>query len=239
MISAIRSEIRKALSGLVPTAIGTIEAVDLKAYQVQCRLKTSGQLTNWLRLGSDYVGDKFGLVVAPAAGDEVLIEFLDWNPSGPGIVTRRLFGKDAPPALKEDEIHLVHKSGTEVLIKSDGSIEITGVKTSDSSYKSDVSDSSEGKRSLSSKSDLSVSSDAKITISASGLCEISGTPQITLNGTGQGAVTYEGLKTVLKSIETQFLAHMHAGNLGAPTPLLTPFTIVVDPAKSLKVDLGG
>jgi phage baseplate assembly protein gpV len=239
MIDLIDSRIRKALSGLTPCAIGVIEAVDLAAYQVQCRLKTSGQLTNWLRLGSDYVGDKMGLVIAPAAGDEVLIEFLDWNPSGPGIVIKRLYGKDSPPSLEADQLHLLHKSGTDILIKADGSIEITGVKTSDSSYKSDVSDSSEGKRSLSSKSDLSVSSDAKITISASGLCEISGTPQITLNGTGQGAVTYEGLKTVLKSIETQFLAHMHAGNLGAPTPLLTPFTIVVDPAKSLKVDLGG
>ena len=231
MLEIIRSEIRRALAGLVPTAIGTIESVDLAAYQVQCRLKTSGQLTNWLRLGSDYVGDKMGLVIAPAAGDEVLIEFLDWNPSGPGIVVRRLFGKDAPPSVDADQVHFVHKSGTEILVKADGSVEVL--------YKSDAAYSANKAYSVSAQGDASLSSQAKITISASGLCEISGTPQITLNGTGQGAVTYEGLKTVLKSIETQFLAHMHAGNLGAPTPLLTPFTIVVDPAKSLKVDLGG
>jgi phage baseplate assembly protein gpV len=229
MIPLIRSEIAKALRGLVPCAIGVIEAVDLDLYQVQCRLKTSGQLTNWLRLGTEYAGDKMGLVAAPNVGDEVLIEFLDWDPSGPGIVTRRLFGKDSPPALKEDEVHLLHKSGTDILIKKDGSIEITGVAKSTTSTKSTSSTSAEG--------DLTLSSDAKITISASGLCEISGVPTVNLNGSSFSAVIFEQLDVALKAWTLAIIA---ACAVGTPTPLAIVLSPpVLTPAQSLKVKLGG
>lgn len=240
MISIIRSEIRKALSGLVPTAVGEIAELDLAAYQAKCKLKTSGQLTNWLRIGTDHSGDGAGMVTAPNIGDEVLIEFLEWNPSGPGIVVRRLYGKDAPPALGEDEVHFLHKSGTDVLIKKDGSIVITGVKTSDSSYKSDVSDSTEGKRSLSSKGDATVHSDAKVTISAGGVVDITGVPTINLNGSSFSAVIFEQLQTALMTFQGMVAAHLHIGNLGAPTgPPVPPPTLVLTPAQSQKVKLGG
>jgi phage baseplate assembly protein gpV len=233
MISTIRSEIAKALRGLVPTAIGVIEAVDLKAYQVQCRLKTSGQLTNWLRIGTEYVGAGFGLAIAPAAGDEVLIEFLEWNPSGPGIVTRRLYGKDSPPSVDVDQVHFVHPSGTDILVKKDGSVEVSIASKSTTSTKSTSSTSAEG--------DLSLSSQAKITITAQGLCELSGVPTVNLNGSSFSAVIFEQLDTALGNLVTMLSSHTHlcappSSPSGPPVP---PPVLVLAPAQSQKVKLGG
>lgn len=233
MISVIRSEIAKALAGLVPCAIGVIEEIDLKAYQVRCRLATSGQLTNWLRIGTDQSGDGTGMVVAPNVGDEVLIQFLDWNAAGAGIVVRRLYGKDAPPSLDADQLHFVHKSGTDILVKADGSVEVSIAASSTTFTKSTSSTSSD--------SDLSLSSKAKITISAQGACELSGVPTVNLNGSSFSAVIYEQLQTALMTFQAMVAAHVHL--CSAPStpsgPPVPPPTLVLTPAQSQKVKLGG
>lgn len=224
MIDLIRSEIAKALRGLTPSAIGTVAEIDLKLYQVKCRLATSGQLTNWLRLGSDYVGDGFGLVYAPNIGDEVWIEFSEWNPSSPGMVSRRLFGKDSPPSLDADQLHFRHKSGTDILLTADGSVEV--LLKSNGSYRSNGS--------------YSLSSDSKITISAQGLCEISGVPTVNLNGNSLSPVIYEQLNTILQAWLPLLQAAALAGFMPIPgsAPFIVP-PLVLAPAQSQKVKLGG
>jgi len=225
VIEAIRAEIARALRGLTPCAIGTVEEIDLKAYQVRCRIATSGQLTNWLRIGTDQSGDGTGMLVAPNVGDEVLIQFLDWNAAGAGIVVRRLYGKDAPPALEAGQLHFVHESGTEVLVKKDGSIEVTGA----------------AKSSTSAEGEVSVSSKAKVTISAQGVCEILGTPTVNLNGSSFSAVIFEQLQTALMSFQSLLASHTHlcAAPAAPSGPPLPPPVLVLTPAQSQKVKLGG
>jgi hypothetical protein len=128
MIDLIRQEIQKTLSRLTFFAIGEIVKIDFSNYQAQAKILTSGMKTNWLRIGTDYSGDSFGEVKSLNIGDEVLIVFPDGNPGAQGIIIRRLFGKDAPPALGEDEIHILHKSGTDFLTKKDGEVTQTSVK---------------------------------------------------------------------------------------------------------------
>lgn len=128
MINLIRQEISKALSHLSYFAIGEIVKIDFASYQAQAKILTSGMKTNWLRVGTDYSGDSFGSVISLNIGDEVLICFPDGNPGAQGIIIQRLFGKDKPPALNEDEIHILHKSGTDFLTKKDGEVTHTSVK---------------------------------------------------------------------------------------------------------------
>jgi len=124
MIKEIKAEIEKALAKLQFYAIAQVTKTDLPAYRVKAKILTTGMSTNWLRICTPYSGSGFGFVLAPNIGDEVLVCFPDGNPSGHGFVVGRLFGKDAPPAATEDEIVLTHKSGTIVVIKKDGKVEI-------------------------------------------------------------------------------------------------------------------
>ncbi|HEX7319723.1 MAG TPA: phage baseplate assembly protein V [bacterium] len=124
MIREIKAEIEKALAKLQFYAIAQVTKTDLPSYRVKAKILTTGMSTNWLRICTPYSGPGFGFVLAPNIGDEVLVCFPDGNPSGHGFVVGRLFGKDAPPVATEDEIVLTHKSGTIVVIKKDGKVEI-------------------------------------------------------------------------------------------------------------------
>jgi len=120
MIKQMQVEIKKALERLQFFAVGKVVAIDFDNYQVRAEILTSGMTTNWLRIGTEYSGNEFGEVKSPNIGDEILICFLDGNPRGQGVVLCRLFGKDLPPAISEDEIVKKHKSGTQVIIRKGG-----------------------------------------------------------------------------------------------------------------------
>ncbi|MGB3341332.1 MAG: phage baseplate assembly protein V [bacterium] len=125
MISAVQKEIKKALSKLQYFAIGKIKEIDLANYMIKAEVLTTGMITNWLRIGEDYVGNNFGHVKSPNIDDEILIVFPDGDPSGQGIVVCRLYGKDVPPGITEDEEIYHHKSGTKTIVRKNGSIETT------------------------------------------------------------------------------------------------------------------
>lgn len=124
MIREIQEQIQKALAKIQFFAVGKITKVDLANYLVQAQILTTGMMTNWLRIGTEYSGADFGLCWAPTIGDEILICFPTGDPAGQGVVIRRLFGKDAPPAMAEDEIILNHKSGTKIIIRKSGAVVI-------------------------------------------------------------------------------------------------------------------
>lgn len=126
MIEQIQQEIKRALAKLQFFAIGRVKKIDYMYYMVKAEILTTGMTTNWLRIGGDYVGDGFGEVKTPNIDDEVLICFPDGDPSGQGVVISRLYGKDMPPDFTEDEIIHHHKSGTKMIIRKNGDVEIIG-----------------------------------------------------------------------------------------------------------------
>ena|GEM_PF-2369181 len=125
MIKTIQSEIKRALARLQYFAIGKVREIDLPNYMVKAEVLTTGMITNWLRIGEGYVGNEFGHAHAPSIDDEVLICFPDGDPGGQGFVIARLYGKDVPPSITEDEIIYKHKSGTQIVVRKNGSIETT------------------------------------------------------------------------------------------------------------------
>lgn len=125
MIQAIQKEIKRALARLQYFAIGKVKEIDLANYMVKAEILTTGMITNWLRIGEGYVGNEFGHARAPNTDDEVLVCFPDGDPGGQGFVIARLYGKDTPPPITEDEIIRKHKSGTKTIVRKNGSIETT------------------------------------------------------------------------------------------------------------------
>lgn len=125
MIKEIQNEIKRALAKLQYFAIGTVKEIDLPNYMIKAEVLTTGMITNWLRIGESYVGNEFGNARASNKDDEVLICFPDGDPGGQGFVIARLYGKDVPPVITEDEIIREHKSGTKTIIRKNGSIETT------------------------------------------------------------------------------------------------------------------
>lgn len=124
MIDQIQKVVRKELNKLQYFAIGKIKKIDFENYLVRAEILTTGMVTNWLRIGEGYVGNTFGEAKAPNIDDEVLICFPTGDPGGQGFVIARLYGKDLPPEITEDELVYYHKSGTRTIIRKNGSVEV-------------------------------------------------------------------------------------------------------------------
>ena len=102
---------------------GTVIEVDPERYTA--RVKTvAGIETAPLRILTGYSGDGYGIVIPPAVGDEVLVCFLDGDPFGQGVILGRLFGKDKPPNVAVKEINVTHVSGTRLIVRENGKVEI-------------------------------------------------------------------------------------------------------------------
>lgn len=240
MIEFIRREIERWWLKRQLFAVGKITKVDLKNYMVRAEILTTGMVTNWLRLGTRYSGSGFGEAVSPGVGDEVLICFHDGNPAGQGVVLGRLYGKDLSPAITEDEVRFKHKSGTDIVIRKDGTIDGDVVKNASLKVAGTVSIESQGKATVKSSADIDVTASGKIDVKAAGKVNVTGSPTVNLNGESLSAVLYEQLEAALAPWATAVIAHQHMGNLGAPTSVLTPIPpLVLTPAKSAKVKLGG
>ncbi|MDR2880307.1 MAG: type VI secretion system tip protein VgrG [Azoarcus sp.] len=68
--------------------------------RVQFHFDREGQFDQrsscWIRVASNWAGDRFGLMALPRIGQEVLVQFLDGNPDKP-LITGRVYNQDQMP----------------------------------------------------------------------------------------------------------------------------------------------
>lgn len=116
-------------SGLVndqrsTTRIGTVDAYDPNYYMAKVALQPEGTITGWLPLGSQFVGNGWGLFCAPSIGDMVEVEFEGDNIEA-GICCHRFFNDiDRPLNVPSGEFWIVHKTGSLLKFHNDGSVEV-------------------------------------------------------------------------------------------------------------------
>ncbi len=124
--SALRDQMAK-------TRIGIIQTYDPRYHTATVLLQPEKLLTGSLPILSPFVGNGWGLVCAPSAGDQVEVQFQE-NDLEAGFVVLRFFSDRArPPAdtsgnyCPSGDVWLVHQSGSLLKFHGDGSVELTAV----------------------------------------------------------------------------------------------------------------
>lgn len=88
--------------------------------------------SGWIPIGTQHIGNGFGLAIGPKAGDakkldgdQFNVEFENGDPSTP-IATHRLFSKqDKPPKVESGEMMLKRQDGGHLFFDKDGAITVT------------------------------------------------------------------------------------------------------------------
>ncbi|MBN8875183.1 MAG: phage baseplate assembly protein V [Rhodospirillales bacterium] len=106
--------------------VGTIEAIDAESGCAKVLYQPEGVLSGWLPITSSWTGDNWGLVCLPAKGDQVLVVPQESDPAN-GIIIGALYSDQRRrPAAPAGEFWLVHKSGSRLVLKNDGTVLIKG-----------------------------------------------------------------------------------------------------------------
>ena len=101
---------------------GVVSSVDPARATARVVLQPEGVLSGWLPVLSPWIGAGWGMVCPPSPGDQVLVLWQEGEAEHGVIVGRAFSDTQAAPKAASGELWLVHKSGTYVKLRNDGSI---------------------------------------------------------------------------------------------------------------------
>ncbi len=203
--------------------LGVVRGYDPNTYRAKVMIQPENQVTGWMPVATEWVGNGWGLFAPPAEGDAVLVEFFHGDFES-GIITRRFYHNDArpsatvPPATQAatvpiGEFWLVHQSGSALQFHNDGSVVLTSNAALTATVGGDLTANVTGKASLTVKSDLNANVTGNAVIKAA---------TIKLQNSGSA------LKNLLTSAFSDWAkAHIHPVTaVGSPTgaPTVLPDT---------------
>lgn len=103
---------------------GIVTAFDAATYRVKAHLPLLDTETDWIRVGSPYVGAGWGLRAPLHTGNEVVIIFPNGDLNN-GIVVCALWSEECDPTAQAgDAFALMHESGSMLRFGTDGSVVI-------------------------------------------------------------------------------------------------------------------
>lgn len=119
MLNQMRRAAEGANSTRATTRHGTVTSYDPANYAIKVELQPDGTLSGWLPLKSPWVGNGWGLFVAPSIGDAVEVDFQEAD-GGVGSVGWRFFNdSERPLSVPSGEAWLVHQSGMSIKLTND------------------------------------------------------------------------------------------------------------------------
>ncbi|GMB00224.1 phage baseplate assembly protein V [Pelosinus sp. IPA-1] len=101
---------------------GVVTSVNKVRYRVKVFLPLLDIETDYIRVGSQYVGAGWGMYALPHNGSEVLVNFPNGDLNN-GIVVCKLYSEECDPAPLEDgNVALVHESGSVLRFDKAGNV---------------------------------------------------------------------------------------------------------------------
>jgi hypothetical protein len=109
--------------------LGKVLGYDPDTYRAKVLIQPENQISGWMPVASEWVGNGWGMFAPPAEGDAVLVEFFHGDFEA-GIITRRFYHNAARPvaSIPAGEFWLVHQSGSGLKFHNDGNVEISSHK---------------------------------------------------------------------------------------------------------------
>ena len=122
LLNHARRAAQEVLAGVATTRHGTVDGYDPTNYAIRVKLQPDGTLTDWMPLKSAWIGNGWGLFLAPSIGDAVEVDFQEAD-GGVGSVGWRFYNdSERPLPVPTGEAWLVHASGASVKLITDGSL---------------------------------------------------------------------------------------------------------------------
>lgn len=132
MINRTKQHAELAMNFMLVGRKGIIVNFDPKSWKISVRFYPVGDTkfspgTADISLGSPCVGNGWGAYFWPSLGAQVMVLYEQGNNKNPVGITQTFDQQNFLPIqdIKETEMWLVHKSGSKLVFKQDGSIEIS------------------------------------------------------------------------------------------------------------------
>lgn len=129
LLNMFRREGERVQSQRADTRIGIVDSYDPNLYCAKVRLQPENVLTGFMPILTEWVGNGWGIVCPPSAGDVVDVHFQEGGKNA-GFISKRFFSsKTLPPTVSgagapSGEFWLVHQSGSFLKFTNDGKVSV-------------------------------------------------------------------------------------------------------------------
>lgn len=147
VMNAVRREAARTHARTAQPRMAIVSSYNPETYSVKVKLMPEGIETGWAPLASQQVGNGWGLFSPPSIGDQVVVVFQEGSGGSPVVIGSIYNDEDRPVVgdiqgtpdgearivnqsgarirlLKNGQIEIRQKAGTQVLLNPDGSVDI-------------------------------------------------------------------------------------------------------------------
>jgi hypothetical protein len=132
ILNIVKREVARQLSLQAKPTMGIIDSYDPTLYCAKVRLQPENpdypehSLTGFLPIGTEFVGNGWGLLFGPSAGDVVEVQFQEDGKNAGYIGSRFYSSVTTPPGggPPSGEAWLVHESGSYLKLTNDGKVTV-------------------------------------------------------------------------------------------------------------------
>lgn len=130
IMNAVRRECARLFSLIMKPKWGVVQSYNPNSYTCQVLLMPERVLTGWIPIGTQWVGNGWGVTCPPTKGDVVEVQFQEGDGGAPYVVSRFFSNRTPPPGpCPSGEFWLTHKSGSLLKFLNTGDIEIVAANT--------------------------------------------------------------------------------------------------------------
>lgn len=211
MLNAMRREAMQVMAERASTRIGTVKSYDPNNYTARVSIEPEGNLTGWIPVLSQWVGNGWGMFAPPSEGDQVEVQFQE-DDHNSAIACARFFTDTARPlAVESGEFWLVHKDGAFIKLKNGGKLLVNSNVEIDATAPV-VNITTTGNTNITAGGNATVAATANVSVTAGGTASVTA-PSILL-----GAVSQTLKSFVTDAFTALFNSHTHTSNAsGSPT----------------------
>ena len=124
LLNAARREAERVVARLALPKTGIVSGYDPANYAAKVRLQPQDVETGWLPVRTPWAGNGWGLFCPPDVGDEVEVQFQEGGKKAPYVALRAFGDRFRPLGVPAGEFWLVHKAGSFLKFRNDGSVEV-------------------------------------------------------------------------------------------------------------------
>ena len=124
LLNVVRREAERVVARLAHPKTGIVSGYDPANYAAKVRLQPQDVETGWLPIRTPWSGNNWGMFCPPDIGDEVEVQFQEGGKQAPYVALRAFGDRSRPLSVPAGEFWLVHKTGSFLKFRNDGSVEL-------------------------------------------------------------------------------------------------------------------
>lgn len=125
LVNLIHQEVQRAMSGRYGARDVVVTSYDPDTHAIKGAVQPGGQITGWIPLGSQMVGNGWGVAMGAAEGEIYKVQFQNNDLNSGRIVGRDYSDKEKAPKVESNEMLFRHKDGAQMKFDKDKNLALS------------------------------------------------------------------------------------------------------------------